>query len=55
MVDSDNTVFDEWFGVYIYTFVYIYIYSKCSPLIRIITIDSEFNTLNVLILIVIYH
>jgi hypothetical protein len=29
--------------------------SKCSPLIRIITIDSEFSTSIVLILIVIYH
>ena len=33
----------------------IFLYSKCSPLIRIITIDSEFNTLIVLISIVIYH
>ena len=33
----------------------ILLYSKCSPLIRITTIDSEFSTLIVLILIVIYH
>ena len=33
----------------------ILLHSKCSPLIRIITIDSEFSTLIVLILIVIYH
>ena len=33
----------------------ILLYSKCFPLIRIITIDSEFSTLIVLICIVVYH
>ena len=33
----------------------ILLHNKCSPLIRVITIDSEFSTLIVLILIFIYH